>query len=62
MLTLKPRWRPVIDKLYGGVREARLTTAVDVLAIVAYRQPITKAETDNFRARIPRPLRQLCAA
>jgi segregation and condensation protein B len=49
-LTLKPRWRPVIDKLYGGVREARLSTsAVDVLAIVAYRQPITKAETDNFR-------------
>jgi segregation and condensation protein B len=50
VLTLRPRWRPVIEKLYGGVREARLSTAaIDVLAIVAYRQPITKAETDNFR-------------
>ena len=50
ILTLKPRWRHVIDKLYGGVREARLSTAaVDVLAVVAYRQPITKVETDSFR-------------
>jgi segregation and condensation protein B len=50
VLTLRPRWRHVIDKLYGGIREARLSTAaIDVLAIVAYRQPITKGETDNFR-------------
>ncbi len=50
VLTLRPRWRHLIEKLYGGIREARLSTvAIDVLAIVAYRQPITKAETDNFR-------------
>jgi segregation and condensation protein B len=50
VLTLRPRWRHVIDKLYGGVREARLSTvAIDVLAVVAYRQPITKSEVDNFR-------------
>ncbi len=49
-LTLKPRHRHVIEKLYGGVREARLSTAaVDVLALVAYRQPVTKAEVDNIR-------------
>jgi len=50
VLALRPRYRPVVDKLYGGVREARLSTgAIDVLAVVAYRQPITKAEVDNFR-------------
>ena len=50
VLTLRPRFRHVIEKLYGGVREARLSTAaIDVLAVVAYRQPITKAEVDNFR-------------
>jgi segregation and condensation protein B len=50
LLTLRPRYRPVIEKLYGGVREARLSTAaIDVLAVVAYRQPIAKGEIDNFR-------------
>jgi len=50
VLTLKPRFRHVIDKLYGGVREARLSTAaIDVLALVAYRQPVTKSEVDNMR-------------
>jgi segregation and condensation protein B len=50
VLTLKPRFRHVIDKLYGGVREARLSTAaIDVLALVAYQQPITKADVDSVR-------------
>lgn len=50
VLTLKPRFRQVIDKLYGGVREARLSTpAIDVLALVAYRQPVTKADVDTLR-------------
>ena len=50
MLALRPRYRGVVEKLYGGVREARLSTAaVDVLAIVAYRQPATKAEVDAAR-------------
>lgn len=60
-LTLKPNFRHAIEKLYGGVREARLsTTAIDVLALVAYRQPVTKAEVDNIRgADSGAPLRQL---
>lgn len=50
VLSLRPRYRHVIEKLYGGVREARLsTTAIDVLAVVAYRQPVTKADVDSFR-------------
>ncbi len=47
---MKPRYRGVLEKLYGTAREARLSTAaVDVLALVAYRQPATKAEIDSLR-------------
>lgn len=50
VLTLRPQFRDVVDKLYGGVREARLSTAaLDVLSLVAYRQPITRLEIDALR-------------
>jgi segregation and condensation protein B len=50
VMTLRPRFRPVHEKLYGGVREARLSPAVvDALALVAYRQPATKQEVDALR-------------
>jgi segregation and condensation protein B len=50
VLSLRPRFRPVHEKLYGGVREARLSPGmVDVLALVAYRQPATKQEVDALR-------------
>jgi segregation and condensation protein B len=50
VLTLRPRYRPVVGKLYGSIREARLSAAaVDVLALVAYRQPATKQEIDSLR-------------
>jgi segregation and condensation protein B len=50
VLTLKPRFRDVHDKLYGAAREARLSTAaIDVLSLVAYRQPATKQEVDSLR-------------
>jgi segregation and condensation protein B len=50
ILALRPRYQRVVEKLHGGVREARLSTAVvDVLALVAYRQPATKAEVDSLR-------------
>jgi segregation and condensation protein B len=50
LLTLRPRFRGVIEKVYGGPREARLShTAIDVLALVAYRQPVTKSDVDSLR-------------
>lgn len=50
VLALRPKFLPLHEKLIGGVREARLSTsAVDVLALVAYRQPTTKTEIDNLR-------------
>ncbi|HYV37635.1 MAG TPA: SMC-Scp complex subunit ScpB [Gemmataceae bacterium] len=50
VLTLRPRFRSVLEKIYGAAREARLSTAaVDVLSLVAYRQPATKQEIDSLR-------------
>jgi segregation and condensation protein B len=50
VLALRPKYLPLHEKLFGGVREARLSTAaVDVLALVAYRQPTTKPEIDSLR-------------
>ncbi len=50
VLALRPRFQRVVERLHGGVREARLSSAaVDVLALVAYRQPATKAEIDSLR-------------
>jgi len=49
-LALRPRFRSVLERLYGSTREARLSpSAVDVLALVAYRQPVTKQEIDSIR-------------
>jgi len=61
VLTLRPRYRPVVEKLYGSVREARLSAAaIDALALVAYRQPVTKQEIDSLRGAESGPLlRQL---
>jgi segregation and condensation protein B len=50
VLALKPRYRGVLETLYGTAREARLSlAAVDVLSLVAYRQPATKEEIDSLR-------------
>ena len=50
VLALRPRFRNIEDRLHGSTREARLSqTAVDTLALVAYRQPATKQEIDAIR-------------
>jgi segregation and condensation protein B len=50
VLTVKPAYRGIRERLVGGPREARLTQpALDVLSLVAYRQPITRAEIDALR-------------
>jgi segregation and condensation protein B len=50
VLTLRPRYRKVVERLYGAAREARLSpAALDVLALVAYRQPASKQEVDSLR-------------
>jgi len=60
-LTLQPRFRAVVERLYGSTREARLSPqALDVLSLVAYRQPATKQEIESLRgAESGGQLRQL---
>lgn len=50
VMRINRRFAGVREKLYGGPREARLTQqALDVLSLVAYRQPVGKAEVDGAR-------------
>jgi segregation and condensation protein B len=60
-LVLQPQFRGVLDRLYGSTREARLSpAALDVLALVAYRQPLTKQDVEGLRgAESAGALRQL---
>jgi segregation and condensation protein B len=49
-LVLRARYRLVIERLYGRTREARLSSpAIDVLSLVAYRQPVTRQDIENIR-------------
>jgi segregation and condensation protein B len=60
-MSLRPPFRTVLERLYGSAREARLSpAALDVLALVAYRQPVSKNEIDSLRgAESGAALRQL---
>ena len=50
VLALRPRYQALAERLTGGPREARLSkAAVEVLSLVAYRQPVTRAEIDSQR-------------
>lgn len=49
-LTLRAEFSGVRNKFYGRIREARLSqAAIDVLSIVAYRQPITAENVSKLR-------------
>jgi segregation and condensation protein B len=51
-LRLRDRFHSLRNKFYGRAREARLSqAAIDVLAIVAYRQPITREEVNRLRSK-----------
>jgi segregation and condensation protein B len=61
VLALRPSFEPLREKLFGGPKEARLSQPVlDVLSLVAYRQPIAKGDIDALRgADAAGALRQL---
>jgi segregation and condensation protein B len=49
-MVLRPAYESVRTKFYGKVRESRLSqTAIDVLAVVAYKQPITADDVQKIR-------------
>ena len=51
-LALRPEFSPIREKFYGRVKEAKLNqAAIDLLAIIAYNQPISLAEIDRIRGR-----------
>jgi segregation and condensation protein B len=50
VMVLRPRFRAAVERLQGPARDARLSAAaIDVLALVAYRQPVSKLEIDGIR-------------
>jgi segregation and condensation protein B len=50
VLRVDRRYAAIRERLYGGPREARLNQpALDVLSLVAYRQPVPKSEIDAAR-------------
>ena len=49
-ISLQEAFHPIRNKFYGRVREARLSqAALDVLAIVAYRQPVVAEDVNRLR-------------
>jgi len=51
-LALRERFHPLRSRFYGRIREARLSqAAVDVLAVVAYQQPLTGEEVNRLRGK-----------
>lgn len=50
VLAVQSAYRGLRERLFGGPRQARLSQpALDVLSVVAYRQPVGKAEVDAAR-------------
>jgi segregation and condensation protein B len=50
VMTIKPAYLSLLERLRGPARETRLSTAaIDVLSLVAYRQPIGKQDIDAIR-------------
>ncbi|MBM4000659.1 MAG: SMC-Scp complex subunit ScpB [Planctomycetes bacterium] len=51
-LELRPEFARLRDRVLGRTHAARLSqTAIDVLAIVAYNQPMTREQVDEVRGR-----------
>lgn len=51
-MELRPQYDRLCRKVYGKVREVRLSqAAIDCLAIVAYKQPIRREEIDRLRGK-----------
>jgi segregation and condensation protein B len=50
VLSLKPAYQSLRERIFGGPREVRLSVvALEVLAVVAYKQPVTRKEIDALR-------------
>lgn len=51
-LILRKAFYPLRNRLYGKIREARLSqAAIDVLALVAYKQPVSGEQVNKLRGK-----------
>ncbi len=51
-MVLREEFAAVRNKFYGRVKDAKLSqAAIDVLAVVAYNQPVTRDEVDKLRTK-----------
>lgn len=51
-MALREEFTSLRDKFYGRVKAAKLSqAAIDILAIVAYKQPMTREDVDELRGR-----------
>ena len=49
---LREAFHPLRNRFYGRIRQARLSqAAIDVLAIVAYHQPLTSEQISRLRGK-----------
>ena len=56
-LTLREAFHPLRKRFYGRIREAKLSqAAVETLAIVAYRQPLTSKQVSRLRGKPSGPV------
>ena len=56
-LTLRGAYHPLRKRFYGRIREAKLSqAAVETLAIVAYRQPLTSKQVSRLRGKPSGPV------
>lgn len=52
LLGIRDEYAGLRDRFYGSVREARLSqAAIDILAVIAYGQPLTREEIDETRGK-----------
>lgn len=51
-MVLRSEFAAVRERFYGRIRQARLSqSAIDVLALVAYHQPVTRGRVDEIRGK-----------
>jgi segregation and condensation protein B len=56
-LTLRKPFHPLREQFYGRIRQARLSqAAIDVLAIVAYQQPLSAEQIGAVRGKPSGPV------
>jgi segregation and condensation protein B len=49
-MVTKPQYAETLEKFYGNKKMSRLSTpALETLAIIAYKQPLTKQEIEDIR-------------